>query len=266
MVTIGTSMEQVQCATLRAQPKMVIAMSKSERYLACYSGLLTLVFAVVVLTGAAKSRSAKFDQIDVQRINIREKDGTLRMVLTGRDTYPGAIIRDKEYRHPRPQAGVLFYNDEGTESGGLAFAGKKSADGKIDSVLSLTFDRYEQDQQLQLLGVDGNGKHFAGMKVNDVPDRPISKDLEEKPRLQAMTEEAREKIRQERNRRQYYGALRYYAGKTPEGESVLLLADAKGKPRLSLKVTPQGDASIEFLDGEGKVLRTLTPQTSGTKQ
>lgn len=90
-------------------------MSKSERYLACYSGLLTLVFAVVVLTGAAQSRVAKFEQIDVQRINVREKDGTLRMVVSGHDTFPGLIVRDKEYPHPRPQAGMLFYNDEGTE-------------------------------------------------------------------------------------------------------------------------------------------------------
>jgi GNAT superfamily N-acetyltransferase len=65
---------------------------------------------------------------------------------------------------------MLFFDDEGTENGGLIFAGKQGADGKIMSGVSLTFDRYRQDQQLQLMGQDHGGRHFAGLTVNDVID------------------------------------------------------------------------------------------------
>ena len=42
------------------------------------------------------------------------------------------------------------------------------------------------------------------------------------------------------------------------GNSVVMLQDASGAPRLALLVTPAGKASIELLDANGKVVRTLT--------
>ena len=62
----------------------------------------------------------------------------------------------------RPQAGMIVYNDEGTENGGLIFSGKKNDKGEIvDSGASLSFDRYGAGQTVQLAGVD------------DVKDEPI---------------------------------------------------------------------------------------------
>jgi hypothetical protein len=59
---------------------------------------------------------------------------------------------------------MLFFNDEGTENGGLIFSGPKNKDGKvIDSGGSLTFDQYEQDQIVQIEGsYDSNGP-FCGI-------------------------------------------------------------------------------------------------------
>ncbi len=48
----------------------------SQRFLAIYSGVLTIVFAVTVLCGFAASRSQSFDQLTVHRINFVEPDGT----------------------------------------------------------------------------------------------------------------------------------------------------------------------------------------------
>ena len=61
---------------------------------------------------------AAFDEITVQRINLVEPDGTLRMVLSDKARIPGLVIRGKEYpREDRQTAGMLFFNDEGTENG-----------------------------------------------------------------------------------------------------------------------------------------------------
>ncbi|MDN5924431.1 MAG: hypothetical protein L0H70_05470 [Xanthomonadales bacterium] len=228
-----------------------------KTYLGVYSLVLTAAFAGLVLMGAKANHDASFDTINVHRINVREPDGTLRMVISNRTDFPGQILHGKEYPHERPRAGMIFYNDEGTEQGGLIFSGHKTADG-YSSGLSLTFDRYDQDQQLQLIGLDKNGHYFAGMQVNDVPHRPILNDIQEAAKLKAMPKDKRMALMQKRQQENYYGAPRYFAGKSMSGNSVVMLKDANGKPRLALMVTPEGKASIEFLDANGKVQRTLS--------
>src|SRR5690625_4394 len=231
-----------------------------NRLLGIYAGVLTLALAAVLLTGAKSERSASFETLDVERINLREPDGRLRMVMTSSARFPGVIIRGEEHEHPhgRDQAGMLFFNDEETEQGGLIFAGRKNDDGNVESGLSLTFDRYEQDQQLQLLGMDYHGQAFAGMMVNDRPERSIVEDLKEAGALEAMPDDERAALMKKRQAENYYGAPRYYAGKSDDSNSIVQLSDASGTPRLSLVVTPDGDASISFLDDKGEVVRTIS--------
>lgn len=230
--------------------------------LGIYATILTVAFGALLLMGAKSSPgSAQFDSITVHRINVVEPDGTLRMVISDHAQFPGRILHGKEYPHPRPQAGMLFYNAEGTEQGGLIFDGSKAADG-YSSGLSLTFDRYEQDQQLQLIGLDENGHAFAGMQVNDVPRAPILQATEEIKKIKAMPEGPQRTQATEQWQKQYGMQPRYFAGKSRSGNSVVMLRDASGKPRLAMMVTPAGKASIDFLDANGKVERTLTADGS----
>jgi hypothetical protein len=63
---------------------------------------------------------------------------------------------------------MLFCNNEGSENGGLAFGGHKNAKGEIvDSVGSLSFDKYDASQVVQLMRVDDHENHFAGLAVSD---------------------------------------------------------------------------------------------------
>src|SRR5215472_2091605 len=114
----------------------------TQRFLTIYSGVLTCVFAVTVLSGAAtKSKPTSFDEINVRRINFVDPNGTVRLILSNKTDAPGLIIRGKEYPHPdRKTAGVIFFDDEGTENGGLIFGGSKSKDGKVQSYGHLSFD------------------------------------------------------------------------------------------------------------------------------
>src|ERR1700684_656690 len=91
---------------------------------------LTAISIVLAIVGwgraAAEREVTSFAEIDVQRINVREPDGTLRMTISNSATAPGIIFRGKEHAHPaRQAAGILFFNDEGTENGGLLFGGSK---------------------------------------------------------------------------------------------------------------------------------------------
>ena len=69
----------------------------------------------------------------------------------------------------RPYAGMLFYNDEGSENGGLVFGGHRNAQGEVvDSGGSLTFDPYGGTGQIvQLAGVDDSQNHIVGLTVWD---------------------------------------------------------------------------------------------------
>jgi hypothetical protein len=87
--------------------------------LAIYSGVLTLAFAVTVLSGATASRNQIFGTITVRRINVIEPDGTVRLTISNRADFPGSWRHKKEYPRPdrREAAGMLFMNEEGAELG-----------------------------------------------------------------------------------------------------------------------------------------------------
>ena len=57
-----------------------------------YAGVLTAVFAINLLCGFAP-RAARFDTLKVQRIDVAEPDGTLRMVISDHARLPGIIVR-----------------------------------------------------------------------------------------------------------------------------------------------------------------------------
>jgi hypothetical protein len=57
-----------------------------------------------------------------------------------------------------------------------------------------------------------------------------------------------------------FGEPRLFLGKT-DHNAVLSLRDAAGRKRLVLRVTAAGEASIQFLDAAGKVVRTVTPRS-----
>jgi hypothetical protein len=190
---------------------------------------MSTAFAAVLLMGAKSNHSQAFDEISVQRINIVEPDGTLRMVISDHAQMPGVIVKGKESpKVDRPQAGMLFYNDEETENGGLIFGGHRNEKGEIvDSGGSLSFDKYGTSQQIvQLAGVDDKDNRFAGLAVND------------------------------QNSRMNH---RIWVGRKDDGASVVSLMDANGRKRIIMQVTAEGAASLDFLDAEGHVVRHFIP-------
>ena len=195
-----------------------------QQVLIAYSAVLSTTFAVVLLMGATSHRSQAFDEIQVHRVNVVEPDGTLRMVISNHDRLPGVIVKGKESpKVDRPEAGMLFYNNEGSENGGLIFGGHRNEKGEIvDSGGSLSFDKYGASQIVQLAGVDDKDNKFAGLAVND------------------------------QNRR-------IWVGRKDDGAAVVSLMDANGKKRIVMQVAADGTASLNFLDTEGHVVRSLIP-------
>lgn len=210
-------------------------MTGRERFLTGYSGVLTAAAAIAVLAGFAPARRGSFERLSVQRIDVVEPDGTLRMVISDHARLPGMIVRGKESAMARPQAGMLFYNDEGTENGGLIFGGRKNERGEVvDSGGSLSFDRYGANQVVQLVGVDDKDDRFAGLAVVDSPTGTDTR-------------------------------RRAWVGRRDDGTASVELRDAEGRKRLVLSVGAAGETSLAFLDAAGKVVRKLTPESAGER-
>src|SRR5690242_8952392 len=102
---------------------MTQQLERDVRFLKRYAVVSTTVFIVVSLGAFARPmRHEKFTEIDVERINVMEPDGKYRMVISNRPRSIGPVYKGKPFGYAgggRP--GIIFFNDEGTENGGLTF-------------------------------------------------------------------------------------------------------------------------------------------------
>ncbi|MNH59911.1 hypothetical protein D3C73_117870 [compost metagenome] len=84
---------------IRYQPLIkgrIIMKFDAQKALIAYSGVLTAVFVGVMVSGAVSGAGpARFTEIDVQRINVREPDGTLRMVISNQTAFPEIPYRGR---------------------------------------------------------------------------------------------------------------------------------------------------------------------------
>ncbi|HEX6809920.1 MAG TPA: hypothetical protein VF118_18185 [Gemmatimonadaceae bacterium] len=241
-------------------------MPSDNRFLKGYAyGATTLAIALSIMA-FRQSRTAKFDTIDVQRINIVEADGRLRMTLSGHDKLPDPIIGGKSYPLRSGDggrgAGVIFFNDEGNEDGGLTFNGKKTADGYVAGA-GLTFDQFNQDETVTLSYHDKNGQREAGLDIQDRPNVPIQAFAESAMvyrKLPDGPDKAKrfEDFRKNMIARGEFGSVsRAYIGKGAAKESIVMLADRQGHPRIKLMVDSLGTPSLQFLDADGRVTQQL---------
>lgn len=236
-------------------------MSKLNAYLSGVASCAVALAALTFLTGS-KAPPPNFEEINVGRINVREPDGTLRMVISNRAQFPGAPWKGEEIARPdrREYAGMLFINDEGTENGGLIQKGKLGLLGKADAGLSLTFDRFRQDQVLQLLHAEQGGQTMTMLAINDEPPHEPA---DAKARMRRLDEadrlprEQRQAAYAQMKSEGLMPANRVRLGTTRDRASALTLADAEGRPRMRLMVTADGKPFIQMLDEQGKVAKAI---------
>ncbi len=239
-------------------------MSQIRTFLSGATTMAAALAAVFALTAAKTQKKETFDEITVGRINIVEPDGTKRIIISNKAQFPGDFQQGKEGARPdrRDFAGMLFINEEGTENGGLIQKGGMTADGKISAGLSLTFDRFRQDQTLQLLSDESDAYQATSIKINDVPSfKTTSMDDmtrfgAEADKLPAADQRAYWKKLSEEGR---LSENRIWLGNIRDKGSMLQLKDAKGRPRMVLRVAADGKAQIQMLDEQGKVLKSIDP-------
>jgi hypothetical protein len=232
------------------------------RLLKGYAIATTLVLLWVIATGFRQEPPARsrFEEINVERINIVEKDGRVRLVLANSERQAAAVIDGKTLLpNRRRPAGMMFFNEEGDEVGGLIFTGSRGANGVAQASGSLTFDQYKQDQTVALQYSEGSGGRRAGLSVIDRPQTSLALLADLVERREKATGDQRAALDRELAAQAALSPTRMFVGKDLEGRSMLALSDAQGKQRLLLSVDRAGAPKIQFLDEAGKVVREIVP-------
>lgn len=217
------------------------------------------------LTGFKADNSAKFDTLDVERINIVEPDGTVKMIITNVARFPtgkqqvnGRILNESR----KKRSGMLYFNEEGIEAGGFIYDGSKNEKGH-SAGMSLTFDQYNGDQVLQLLTTDsqrGDQRYIrSGIMFNDRAEHEtqdtVKKVMQE---LSQITDKQKriDKIKYYEDKGLIGGAPRVLLGKTSSKNNGLFLFAKDGSPRAHFYVDDNDQVKLEVLNKSGEVINS----------
>jgi hypothetical protein len=244
-----------------------------QKFLITYSGVLTLLVSAALFSGFtdAGTRNARFDTLTVQRINVVEPDGTLRMVLANNNRVPTVIINGQAYpdvtgRRGSTTAGIWFYDGHGTESGGLTFGGRFDENGQIDRFGHLSFDRHNQDQMFSIDARDDGTNFSTSIRMIDQPNWPIKELLDLLVRIQNLPPE-----QQEAEINAFFETHPRGAGTRTlltsdnapddpaQNRNVLLFRDTSATDRVRLGIDANSVGSLEFLDQGGMVSYKIPP-------
>jgi len=235
------------------------------RILKAYALVTTVLLATLAFAAFRQQQPRRFSEITVERINVVEPDGTLRLVIANRARSTGPIYKGQPFGYPggsRP--GLIFFNDEGTENGGLTFQGHRRPDGTFQASAGLSFDQFDQDQVVVLNYADDNGRRRMGLTIGDRIDMSIFDLIAERDSIMRMPEGPEREAALRRWREPRDGvplyAQRVYVGRDVQRNALVELSDPDGRPRLRLRVDSLGTPALEFLDANGRVISRL-PQS-----
>jgi hypothetical protein len=240
-------------------------LEKEVRFLKIYAAFATLICAVFMLSAFGfQNKKQKFEEIYVERVNIVEKDGKLRMVISNAERqHPGIVDGKTLPRENGRPAGMIFFNEKGDEVGGLTFTGN-TGQGQYNS---FTFDKFRGDQTIAFQHLENStGEYFAGLSFNDENTTTTERLAKLDAIKQLPDETARKAARKEMMDKGEFLVNRLSIGKGRNKSAFISLSDAKGKERIQISVAADGTPKINFLDEAGKITYSLPDASVTTKK
>jgi hypothetical protein len=233
------------------------SLRRELRFLRIYTLASSLILVVLSTAAFRQATTGKFDELTVGRINVVDANGALRLVISNKDRMHPGMMDGKLIDRPRPVAGLLFFNEEGDEVGGLTFTGRR-VDGRGRANAGIMFDQFKQDQTIGISYSENDGRRTAGLQVWDRPDTNLGELIEKLNAANKMTDVTeRDKAIAAARASAGSAPRRVFVGKLPDRSATITLSDTNGKPRLTLAVDPDGNPRIELLDADGKVTARL---------
>ena len=234
-------------------------MNKENLILKLYSISVTGILLFTVLVGFKSTDSDQsFREITVERINVVEPDGQIKMVISNKARQHPGMLNGEVFQERERPPGILFFNEEQDEVGGLSYYGNKEEGG---NQVYLSFDQYKNDQVmhlahysnsigdnkygLQLWDRDKELTHFDKMRIFD------SLDIEGYSYRQKL-----EYLKVENGGEPIF-APRMFVGRNYNRETGVFLQDKNGVDRLRLYIDLDNSPRLEVLSEEGTVIKDI---------
>ena len=239
--------------------------------------IATNMLSSLIILGLSFSNFKENDKkavIEAERINIVNEDGTVVMAISNKQRIAAPRMEGKAYPVEMIErqhfAGIIFFNEEGNEIGGLVYNSKDLEDGRKFGSGHLSFDRHRDNQVINLEHKENiHGLVKSGLSIYDRKgDGSFKKnlDLMEEYRYAEISEERKKEIVseiREMRAKGELGAERLFLGSKNEIPQ-LSLKDNQGKERIKVFVDSLNRARIHFFDEAGEIIGAF-PQANGTK-
>lgn len=221
----------------------------------------TFIFSGLFIWLFNKQCEPKLDELTLKRLNLVGEDGSLRMVISNEDRqHAGRIDGENLPDRDRP-AGIIFFDDNGNECGGLVYA-ERSRQGKVNKMMSFTMDNYKNDQVVQLINnetyKDGQAMIHRGLVINEFPVGADMGELIPKlERFRGIKDSAVRHAKIDSLFEKDGSKRRLFIGRTNENQSGIFLFDKKGRPRMQIFVDSLGNPHLLALDKYGQQKQIL---------
>jgi hypothetical protein len=196
----------------------------------------TLERIIASRTPETRIETPDHERITTRRIDIVDADGTIRMTLAG--ATPPPIIDGIQYKRAFNVAGMILYDDKGSERGGFGTA--------------------DVEGGMAVLALDHPAMDAVGWRVS--PDGSVSFVINQAPPL------LREPALGDALVPGVQVPTRMRLSVAADGTPAIALADRDDQPRLRLTVTEAGYGAIEFLNAAGDVVHTIAPEAAGESE
>jgi hypothetical protein len=234
---------------------------KNSRKIQC---LVVWLFLTNIILGVVVYRlyssKVSVEVLTAKRIDIVGEDGDPRIVLSNEVRQHSGRMFGKDFPKRERPGGIIFFNNEGTESGGIISAVYDKG-GKVNSGMSFTMDRMNNDQVIQILNNEvydnGEEKIQRGFLVNEFPKGAKFFNLHNE--YEAIKNIEDKKLQQEKilDLLKREGAKkRIYLGKSFNHETGLTLYNDMGEPQLKIYVDKTGKPKFQYLS-KGKMVDLL---------
>jgi len=195
-------------------------------------------------------------EITTERLNIVGKDGNKYVVLSNPQKQALATINGKPINSKETErniAGLLFFNEDGDEIGGLVYGIDST-----DSYQLLTFDQRKNDQIMALRKdeylEEGKWKKQYGLLLQERSEKQANVIVSELNNIRSI----KDSITRENEFEKFYNdpenlaPQRLFIGRTYSEDVGLFLMDKNNKPRLQIYLDENGEPHIESFDENGE--------------
>ncbi len=227
------------------------SLDRRVNILSIYAFLSSVAIIYLLYISVGKSgNSQTINELTVKRINVVSEDDKLRMVISNETRQHNGVVDGIELPPREREQGIIFFNSEGDECGGLVYDGNQEVSGMVFSV-----DQFKNDQIMQLQYTENTKvkSRKYGLQLWDYPkENSFSELYQRNQELQKLDgKEAREKAFEQIKADSLLAQDRMFVGKTFDNEVGIFIRDQNGNRRIKIYVDKAGNPRIESLDEKG---------------